>query len=71
MALTKSQRKKALRRGMQAEIARELGVADSLVSAVVNGKAQAYADETVKKVREAIAARIGGTVEDVWGKLAA
>jgi predicted XRE-type DNA-binding protein len=70
MALTKSQRKKKLRRGAQTEIARELGVPDSLVSAVMNNKHQAYNRENVQRVRQAVAERIGEPVEEVWGSAA-
>ena len=67
MALTKRQRKERLPRGAQKEIARELGVGTSTVSAVINGKAVLYSNETVKRVQEAIAARIGEPVEEVFG----
>lgn len=70
MALTKRQRKERLGRGAQKEIARQLGVSDSLVSAVVNGKTQILGKETVQKVRTAIAERIGEPVEEVFGTAA-
>lgn len=66
MALTKRQRKERLGRGKQAEVARDLGVSESVVSAVMNGKAQLYSKATVQKVRQAIAEKIGESVEEVW-----
>lgn len=70
MALTKRQRKDRLRPVTQKDIARELGVADSVVSAVMNGKTQWYAKETVQRVRAAVAEKIGEPVEEVWGTAA-
>jgi predicted XRE-type DNA-binding protein len=70
MALTKSQRKKKLRYGDQTEIARRLGVPDSLVSAVMNNKHQAYSREKVQLVRQAVAEKIGEPIEEVWGSAA-
>lgn len=71
MALTKRQRKERLGRGKYNDIAAEVGVSDSTVSAVMNGRTQLYAKETVRKVRVAIAERIGEPVEEVWGSAAA
>jgi predicted XRE-type DNA-binding protein len=70
MALTKRQRKERLGRGGQKKIAESLGVSDSLVSAVMNGKTQILGKETVRKVRTAIADQIGEPVEHVWGTAA-
>lgn len=70
MALTKRQRKERLRRGTQKQIAQELNVSESLVSAVVNGKTQILAKETVRTVRAAIAGKIGISVEEVFGTAA-
>lgn len=70
MALTKRQRKERLRRGTQKQIAQELNVSESLVSAVVNGKTQILGKETVRVVREAIAEKIGASVEEVFGNAA-
>ena len=70
MALTKRQRKERLGRGGQKRIAQRLGVSDSLVSAVMNGKTQILGKESVAKVRHAVAEEIGEPVEDVWGNAA-
>ena len=70
MALTKRERKLRLRRGAQKEIAAQLGVSEGLVSLVVNGKTQILGKETVTRVREAIAAKIGSPVEEVFGSAA-
>lgn len=70
MALTKRERKLRLRRGAQKEIAEQLGVSEGLVSLVVNGKTQILGKETVMKVREAIAAKIGAPVGEVFGTAA-
>jgi predicted XRE-type DNA-binding protein len=70
MALTKRQRKERLGRGGQKRIAQKLGVSDSLVSAVMNGKTQILGKETVAKVRTAIAQDIGEPVAEVWGTAA-
>lgn len=70
MPLTKRQRKERLGRGAQKKIAEQLGVSDSLVSAVVNGKTQILGKETVARVRTAIAERIGESVEEVFGTAA-
>lgn len=70
MALTKRERKLRLRRGSQKEIAEQLGVSEGLVSLVVNGKTQILGKETVRTVREAIAAKIGAPVEEVFGTAA-
>lgn len=70
MALTKRQRKDRLRRGAQKEIAFELNLSESLVSAVMNGKTQILGKETVRTVREAIAQKIGASVDEVFGKVA-
>lgn len=70
MALTKRERKLRLRRGAQREIALELGVSEGLVSLVMNGKTQILGRETVRTVREAIAAKIGAPVEEVFGTAA-
>jgi transcriptional regulator with XRE-family HTH domain len=67
MALTKRQRKERLGRGAQKEIAEQLGVSNSLVSAVVNGKTQILGKETVARVQKAVAERIGESVEEVFG----
>ena len=71
MPLTKRQRKERLGRGAQKEIAKDLGLSDSLISAVVNNKTQILGKETVRKVRVAIAERIGEPVEVVFGASAA
>lgn len=70
MALSKRERKLRLRRGAQKEIAKELGVSEGLVSLVVNGKTQILGRETVRTVREAIAGKIGASVEEVFGNAA-
>lgn len=70
MALTKRERKLRLRRGDQKEIAKQLGVSEGLVSLVVNGKTQILGKETVKAVREAIAEKIGASVDEVFGTAA-
>lgn len=70
MALTKRERKLRLRRGAQKEIAEQLGVSEGLVSLVVNGKTQILGKETVRTVREAIAEKIGASIEEVFGAAA-
>ncbi len=71
MPLTKRQRKERLGHGTQREIARQLGVSDTLISAVVNNKTQSLGKATLRKVRVAIAERIGEPVEVVFGSTAA
>jgi hypothetical protein len=70
MALTKDQRKRRMPKGAQSAIARELGIAPSVVSAVMNNKAQLYAKETVQRVKELAAQKMGEPVEEVWGTAA-
>lgn len=70
MPLTKRQRKERLKRGAQKEIAQELELSESLVSAVMNGKTQILGKETVRIVREKIAEKIGASVDDVFGTAA-
>lgn len=66
MALTRHERKERLGHGAQKEIAEKLGVSDSLVSAVVNDKTQILGEDTVRRVRVAIARRIGLPVDEVF-----
>lgn len=70
MALSKDQIKRRLGHGGQAQIARDLGFPDSLVSAVVNKKHQLYSKQKVQAVREKVAERLGESVELVWGNAA-
>lgn len=70
MALTKREIKRRLGRGGQKRAAEAADVSPSVVSAVVNRKAQAYAKETVLKVKAALAEQIGEPVEQVFGTAA-
>jgi hypothetical protein len=68
MPLSKWDRKQRLPFGAQQRIADDLGEGydKAFVSLVMNDKAQARDQEKVKRVREAIAARIGLPVEEVF-----
>jgi predicted XRE-type DNA-binding protein len=71
MALSRWERKEKLGFGSQAEIATRLKVQRSVVSAVVNDKAQSLSAETVRKVQVAVARKIGLPVDDVFDSVAA
>lgn len=68
MPLSKWDRKQRLPFGAQQQIADELGEGydKAFVSLVMNDKAQARDQEKVKKIRDAIARRIGLPVEEVF-----
>lgn len=68
MPLSKWDRKQRLPFGAQQEIANQLGEGydKAFVSLVMNDKAQARDQEKVRIIREAIAARIGLPVEEVF-----
>lgn len=60
MAMTRWQRKAALRYGQQKEIADALGVSETTVSRVINGHLRD------RRVEVAIARKIGKPVDDVF-----
>jgi len=66
MALSKYERKEKLPYGAQAEIAEELDLSEATVSMIQNDKLVGLTPETIAKVREAIAARIGLPVSEVF-----
>lgn len=59
MALSKYERKERLPYGEQAKIAEELNLSEATVSLVMNEKSDGLLPETIEKVQDAIAARIG------------
>jgi predicted metallopeptidase len=70
MPLTVKQRKQRLW-GVGKEVAKEVGLSNAYVSAVLNGKVQILSKDKVRIVRRAIAAKIGEPVEEVFGTSAA
>lgn len=55
--------------GGQREIAKDLGVAESTVSQVMNETMQPKTDrgrKTVQRIREAVAEKLGRPFDDVW-----
>lgn len=59
MPLSKYERKERLPYGDQAKIAEELELSEATVSLVMNGKADGLLPETIERVQDAIAQRIG------------
>lgn len=69
MPLSIADRKHLMPYGAQLEVAREQGVAESYVSAVMNGSVQPKTEATRKKLRRvqvALARKLGRRVEDVF-----
>ena len=69
MPLTIADRKQRMPHGAQREIATELGIAESYVSAVMTGDARpktARARKTVRRVQVALARKLGVTVDEAF-----
>ncbi len=66
MPISRYERKERLPFGAQKEIAEKLDLAESTVSLVVNDKVAALNAGTVRKVRVAVARRIGLPVDQVF-----
>lgn len=66
MSIARYARKERLPFGAQKEIAEELGVAESVVSRVMNGKGDDLSAETRHKVRVAIARKLRMKVDEVF-----
>lgn len=66
MSIARYARKERLPWGAQKEIAERLGVAESVVSRVMNDKGSDLKPETLRKIRVAIARKIGMRVDEVF-----
>lgn len=66
MSIARYARKERLPFGAQKEIAEELGVAESVVSRVMNGKGDDLSTETRHKVQVAIARKLRMSVAEVF-----
>jgi transcriptional regulator with XRE-family HTH domain len=66
MSIARFARKERLPHGAQSEIARKLGVADSVVSRVMNDKAADLNPRTVRRIRVAIARKLNMRVDEVF-----
>lgn len=60
------ERKEKIGHGGITEVARELALSPATVSLVVSDKTDQLSEETIRRVREAIAARIGEPFEEVF-----
>lgn len=66
MSIARYARKERLPVGAQREIATKLDVAESVVSRVMNDKGADLSPKTIRRVRVAIARRIGMRVDEVF-----
>jgi predicted XRE-type DNA-binding protein len=66
MSIARYARREKLQPGAQKEIAESLGVAESVVSRVMNDKGADLAPATRRKVQVAIARKIGMTVDEAF-----
>lgn len=71
MSIARYARKERLPHGAQREIATRLGLAESVVSRVMNDRISELAPSTVRKVRAAIARRLHQPVLEVFPDQAA
>jgi transcriptional regulator with XRE-family HTH domain len=66
MTIARFARKERLPHGAQSRIAEKLGVADSVVSRVMNDKAADLNPKTVRRIRVAIARKLRMRVDEVF-----
>jgi transcriptional regulator with XRE-family HTH domain len=66
MSIARYARKERLPNGAQRVIARKLGVAESVVSRVMNDKGSDLSPQTIRRVRVAIARKLRMRVDEVF-----
>lgn len=66
MSIARYARKERLRHGDQKEIAAKLGISEPVVSRVMNDKINQLSAETVRRVRVAIARKLGLKVDEAF-----
>lgn len=69
MSIARYARKERLKHGAQKDIALKLGITAPVVSLVMNDKVAGLSDKTVRRVRIAIARRLGMRVDEAFPEI--